>query len=76
MDLHHYIVVWTINNHGDFTDHWEVFPNENDAVRHYEWLLSVEDQDNDELWTASVTKVLRSTDYSDKVYVQSLDISL
>ena len=26
MDLHHYIVAWTINNHGDLTDHWEVFP--------------------------------------------------
>ena len=65
MDLQHYIVAWTINNHGDLTDHWEVFDNENDAVRHYEWLVSGEDQDNDELWTASVTKVLRSTDYSD-----------
>jgi hypothetical protein len=42
----------------DITDHYEVFENMKDAKEEYKKIL-----DYDDLYTASITQVLESTDY-------------
>ena len=55
-----WIVVYSLGNTNDLHDHWIVFDNLKDAEDHYNALL----KDVNDLYTASMTKVVKSTDYN------------
>lgn len=57
-----------INDVVDYTDHYEVFEYLPDAHKRYEAIC-----DEDDTWSANVSRVIRSTDYNLPVHKWNLD---
>jgi len=59
-----YLVTYVMYECPDvFTDHYEAFDTLEDAMERYEELLELFKDGISKVWSANVSKVLRSTDY-------------